>query len=124
MRFGGDCGRRFGAFSVAVVFGFDFGGAGGWAIAGFGLGLGVIFCGRISAFGSGAFWSWLGNGLWRGRFLHAAGLAVAAVAAFLILLPFVPFLPYSAYRLASNLSLALIAPFPSPRWVVRREDRA
>jgi hypothetical protein len=56
--------------------------------------------------------------------LHAAGLAVVAEAAFLILLPFVPSLPYSAYRLASDLSLALIAPFPLPRWVVRREDRA
>ena len=43
MRFGGDCGRRFGALIVAVVFGFDFGGAGGWAIAGSGFGLGVIF---------------------------------------------------------------------------------
>ena len=49
--------------------------------------------------------------------LHAVGLAVVAEVAFLILLPFVPFLLYSAYRLASNLSLALIAPFPSPRWV-------
>jgi hypothetical protein len=123
MRFGGDCGRRFGAFSVAVVFGFDFGGAGGWAIAGFGLGLGVIFCGRISAFGSGAFGLAWQQALAR-AVLHAAGLAVVAVAAFLILLPFVPSLPYSAYRLASDLSLALIAPFPSPRWVVRREDRA
>ena len=123
MRFGGDCGRRFGALRVAVVFGFDFGGAGGWTIAGFGLGLGVIFCGRISAFGSGAVWADLATGCGAGG-LHAAGLAVAVVAAFLILLPFVPSLPYSAYRLASNLSLALIAPFPSPRWVVRREDRA
>ena len=43
-----------------AAFGFDFGGASGWAIAG--LGLGVIFCGRISAFGSGAF----GAGLARG----------------------------------------------------------
>lgn len=68
MRFGGDCGRRFGAFSVAVVFGFDFGGAGGWAIAGFGLGLGVIFCGRISAFGSGAFGAGLATGFGAGGF--------------------------------------------------------
>ena len=68
MRFGGDCGRRFGAFSVAVVFGFDFGGAGGWAIAGFGLGLGVTFCGRISAFGSGAFGAGLATGFGAGGF--------------------------------------------------------
>ena len=45
-----------------MVFGFDFGGAGGWTIAGFGLGLGVIFCGRISAFGSGAFRAGLATG--------------------------------------------------------------
>ncbi len=32
MRFGGDCGRRFGALTVAAVFGFDFGGASGWAM--------------------------------------------------------------------------------------------
>ena len=68
MRFGGDCGRRFGALRVAVVFGFDFGGAGGWAIAGFGLGLGVIFCGRISAFGSGAFGAGLATGFGAGGF--------------------------------------------------------
>ena len=70
MRFGGDCGRRFGAFSVAVVFGFDFGGAGGWAIAGFNfsLGLGVTFCGRISAFGSGAFGAGLATGFGTGGF--------------------------------------------------------
>ena len=66
MRFGGDCGRRFGALTVAAVFGFDFGGAGGWAIAGFGLD--VIFFGRISAFGSGAFGAGLGTGFEAGGF--------------------------------------------------------
>ena len=66
LRFGGDCGRRFGALTVAAVFGFDFGGAGGWAIAGFGLG--VIFFGRISAFGSGAFGAGLGTGFEAGGF--------------------------------------------------------
>ena len=50
--------------------------------------------------------------------------AVVAVAVFSIWPLFVLSLPYSVYRLASDLSLALIAPFPSPRWVVRREDRA
>jgi hypothetical protein len=68
MRFGGDCGRRFGALRVAVVFGFDFGGSGGWAIAGFSLGLGVIFCGRISAFGSGAFGAGLATDFGAGGF--------------------------------------------------------
>ena len=29
MRFGGDCGKRFGALTVAAFLGFDFGGAGG-----------------------------------------------------------------------------------------------
>lgn len=56
--------------------------------------------------------------------LRAAGLAVVAVAVFSIWPLFVLSLPYSVYHLASDLSLALIAPFPSPRWVVRREDRA
>ena len=66
MRFGGDCGRRFGALTVAAVFGFDFGGAGGWAISGFGLG--VLLFGRISAFGSGVFWAGLVSALGAGGF--------------------------------------------------------
>ena len=56
--------------------------------------------------------------------LRAAGLAVVAVAVFSIWPLFVLSLPYSVYRLASDWSLALIAPFPSPRWVAPREDRA
>ena len=68
MRFGGDCGSRFGALTFAEVFGFNFGGAGGWAIASFGLGLGVIFCGRISAFGSGTSRAGLATGFDAGGF--------------------------------------------------------
>ena len=71
MRFGGDCGRRFGALTVLAAFGFDFGGASGWAIAGFGLGLGVIFCGRISAFGSGAFGAGLATSFGAGGFARS-----------------------------------------------------
>ena len=54
IRFGGVCGKRFGAFCFAVCCGLAFGGAGGFAISGFGFDFGATFWGRISAFGSGA----------------------------------------------------------------------
>ena len=53
-RFGGVCGKRFGAFCFTVCFGFAFGGAGGFTISGFGFDFGATFWGRISASGSGA----------------------------------------------------------------------
>jgi hypothetical protein len=71
MRFGGDCGRRFGALTVAAFFGFDFGGAGGWAIAGFGLG--VFFFGRISPFGFGASGTGLTKGFGADGFARGGG---------------------------------------------------